>query len=309
LDGIDGGSIDGFVYLDGYALTALLQITGPLTIEGVDGPINARNANDFFFDEQYRLTNRDELKTEQSEIFAELFASLVDRELPGPERLGAILGPVSRQGRLQVATFDDDENAFLQSVKLQREFGWSAETGTETGAETATVDGFGLVQANGSASKLDLYLHRDVTYDVAIDDAGQLSATLTVELTSAIPDDAPEYALGSDAPGVNLVFLSVYTPHGLTSLALDGEPAQPAVSREFGYSRFEATVELPPNTTRVVEFELTGPVDPTRPYDVAIWHQPLVHNDTVQLTYRRGTDAPIEQELELVEDVVVSFGD
>lgn len=274
-DGIGGGPIDGFIYLDGYVLGDVLELSGPITIEDLDGRISASNADDFFFDQQYRLLERDEVKNELGAIFDTVVGQLLDRELPGPERLGRILGPVARQGRLQIATFDDDENAFLASIYLQRTFEVSP----------VAVDSVAVIQRNGSQSKLDLYLHRDITYDVEVDDDGLLTGTITVELTSSIPADAPSYALGRDDPGWNLVLLSLYTPHSTRSARIDGAPTQPRQTREFGYWRNEVSVELRGGETRTLEFEVTGEVDLGRPYSLAVWHQPLVNEDAVHVNY------------------------
>ncbi|MDC1388974.1 DUF4012 domain-containing protein [Acidimicrobiales bacterium] len=301
-EGIAGGSIDGFVYLDAYALSALLKLTGPLRIDGVDHPINAGNVVEFLFDEQFRLDNRQTLKSQQSEIFAQAFDDLLDSQLPGPERLGDVLGPVARQGRLQVATFDTDENAFLRSIKLQREFGWLAD-------ERETADSFAVVQTNGLRNKLDLYLHREITYDATVDEAGRLVVSGTIELLSEVPDDAPEYTLGGDLPGTNWVYLSLFTPHRVSMLSLDGEPFDQGFTREFGYDRNEIPVGLSPNVSRSIEFELIGQVDPTQPYDVSVWHQPLVNNDIVHLSYTGADGVTLSEQLDLAETIVVSFED
>ena len=72
-------------------------------------------------------------------------------------------------------------------IKVQRPFGWPVDD---------VVDAFAVVGLNGSISKLDLYLHREVVYDVEIDDDGFLHGTVTVVLESDVPDDAPPLTLG-----------------------------------------------------------------------------------------------------------------
>lgn len=297
-DGIGDGSIDGFVYLDGYALGDLLELSGPVRIDGFDDPINARNADDFFFDEQYRTTDREELKAELDTMFDAVFGQLLDQELPGPERLGRVLGPVARQGRLQVRTFDEDENAFLRSVRLQRIFGPSS----------ATADTIAIVQTNGSESKLDLYLTRDITYDVTVDGDGNLQGDVTVQLTSTIPDNAPSYALGKDNPGANLPRLSLYSPHRLTSVELDGETAEYDETIEFGLWRYEVGVELDGTEQRTLRFSIAGEISTEDDYALSVWHQPLVNSDQFSLRYR-GPDDEIETlELMVSEDIILRPG-
>lgn len=308
LDGLAGGSIDGFVYLDAYAVAAALELTGPVSVGGRTEDLTAANAVSFLLDEQYRVGSdgsRVEAQNLRSEVFEELaftldgvLDGLAERALPGPERLGSVLGPAARAGRLQVATFDEAENEFLRSVKLQRRFAWSQ----------ATADSIAVVQKNGSASKLDLYLHREVTYDVEVDATGQLAATTTIELTSSVPADAPAYALGIDPIGENLVVLSVYSPHPLRAVRLDGVSVPFAVAEEFGYLRYQVEVALPANFSRVVEFDLEGRVDPNRPYELSIWHQPLVNDDTFRVTYN-GPEGVSAKAFELVEETVFIAND
>jgi len=295
-DGLGGGPIDGFVYLDGYVLAALLKLTGPITIDELDTKLAAGNAVDFFFDGQYRVAERDEAKSELNGIFRSVFASLTDSQLPGPERLGRELGPVARAGRLQVATFDDDENAFLREIKLQRSFVLSP----------ATPDSFAVIQASGSASKLDTYLYRDVTYDVAVDDDGQLAGSVVVDLSSQIPDDAPAYALGTNSPGVNTTFLSLYTPHELVGVQIDGEDVEHLMVQEFGYQRYEVEVELDANTSRSIVYRLEGRVASDQEYAVSIWHQPLVNNDNMNVKIRTADGSESATSFELVENIVIA---
>ena len=296
-DGLGGGPIDGFIYMDGYVLAEMLKMTGTLQIDGFGEQITAANAADFFFDGQYRLEDRDDVKSRLSTSFASVFQGMTEVRLPGPEKLGAVFGPVARQGRLQVATFDSEENEFLRSIKLQRRFGLPAETS----------DSFALVQSNGSVSKLDLYLHRNVNYDVVVDAQGQLTGSVEVELSSEIPTDAPAYVLGRDSPGLNVTYLSLYSPHELTEVRVDGAPAEFFTTQEFGYWRHEVIVEIPSNSTVSVGYELEGQVDPDEAYEVLVWHQPLVNNDSVRISYQ-GPGAAGAYTIELIEDAIVGFG-
>lgn len=296
-DGIGDGSIDGFVYLDGFALGAMLELSGPVQLDAFETTVDAANARSFFFDEQYRRPDRDELKNELAEIFQGVFAGVLDRQLPGPERLGEILGPSARQGRLQVATFNDEENAFLQSVRLQREFALPADGS----------DAFAIVGANAEINKLDLYLERSVTYDAQLDGEGGLTATMTVELTSDPPPDAPEVIVGRDRPGVNQMRLSLYTLHEATSVSLNGETSDALITREFGFWRYEVDIEVTAETPATVVFDLVGTIDPEQPHAVTIWHQPLVNPDNVRLRSTSADGTIAEHTLELTEDVTIEM--
>ena len=81
------------------------------------------------------------------------------------------------------------------------------------------------MQTNGLRNKLDLYLHREITYDATVDETGRLVVSGTIGTRGqSCSDDAPEYTLGGDLPGTNWVYLSLFTPHRVSMLSLDGEP-------------------------------------------------------------------------------------
>ena len=305
-DGLGDGPIDGFVYVDSVALGAFIELTGPIRIDSLDEAITPGNAREFFLDGQYRLADRDELKADLGEIFRGVFEGLLDTTLPGPERLGRILGPSARQGHLQVATFDEAENAFFRSIKVQRPFGWPVDD---------AIDAFAIVGQNNSISKLDLYLHREVTYDIEIDDDGLLDGRVTVVLESDVPDDAPPLTLGKTDPdeigniaGRNVVQLSLFTPHIVDRAVLDGSEVVPLLSSEFGYSRAQVEVTLEPGEVRTVVYDIRGVVPTRAPYSVQVWHQPLVNDDLVEISVAEGGELPQTKTMELTETTLIDFG-
>lgn len=297
-DGLGGGPIEGFIYLDSIALAAMLNITGPIELTDFDQRLTADNAAEFFLDGQYRLENRDELKDGLGDAFAAVFERLTDKALPGPEQLGRILGPAARGGHLQVATFDDEENSFFRSIRLQRNFDLLAES----------PDGFAVVGFNGLPNKLDQYLDREVSYDVSVDDDGHLTGKATVTVRSSVPDDAPEEVIGRDNPGLSRVHLSLYTPHLVDEARIDGSSSEFLTATEFGYLRAEAILEIPPGQASTVEFDLVGRVDPNRQYSVMVWNQPLANNDSVELSYTNSDGGPqAVAAFDLVEHTIVTF--
>lgn len=295
-DGIEGASIDGLIYIDSIAIEAVLKLTGPIRISGVDGRINANNVVAFLHEGQYRLDNRQEIKSQAGEIFSQAFERLLEREVPGPERLGQLFGPAARQGRLQVATFDEEQNEFLQELHLQREFGWPA----------STSDSLAIVQTAGVASKLDLYVHRNVTYDVQVDATGALTGTVSVDVALDVPNNAPAYTLGRDDPGLALVRLSLYSPHQVTGVELDGRTVERSFTNELGYGRHEVTVELRPGDRSRLAISVEGSVDPTRPYALSVWQQPLVNPDVMRVNAVLGDTEPMSIEFPLIENVTVA---
>ena len=290
--------VDGYLYVDPYALIAMLELTGPVEVPFRSEPLNAENAADFFFRGQYEFatSERSELFDRLAEAADAVLQSLSTKTLPGPEELGRVLGPAARAGRLQIITFDDDANEFLESVHLLRPF------------ESTASDFIGVVQTNGTPSKLDLYLNRVVDYDVNVGSDGALEGVTTVQLVSDVPFEDPvtDFTAGDEAyGGVNRVLLSLYTPHRVTATRVDGESVQFSATSEFGFNRYLVDAPVTPTGVPVtVEFVIRGELDADDPYELEIWHQPLVNTDDVAVSYR-GPDGDFTWSEPLVENVVL----
>ncbi len=268
--------IDGFIYADGYALIDLLEISGPVTIPFQEAPLSRNNAFQFFFEDQYRVVSADRIEVfdELAAVAQAVLGRITDQTLPGPAELGRVMGPSARGGHLQVVTFDDRANDFLRSVKLLRDFG-----------QTTTADYLALVQTNGLSNKIDLYLHRELSYEGQITSEGEFTATATATLRSLVPPDAPPFTLGNGTnTGLNKVLLSLYSPHRLNGVTVDGLPAEVRSASEFGLGRYLVEVTLPATgVPSIIEFGLAGTLDPAIPYSLELWHQPLVNDDEVSV--------------------------
>ena len=275
IGGVSDVPLSGFIYLDPSAVVDLLELTGPVQIPFGDEPLSVANAERFFNEEQYRL---DTERTEVFDVLAQVAATVVERMrqqvLPGPEELGRVMGPAARGGHLQVVTFDDEQNEFLRSVKLLRDFG-----------QSGTSDFVALVQTNGLSNKMDLYLERALSYEAVVGDDGTITAVATATLRSVVPPDAPEFTLGrGEESGVNRVLLSLYSPHNLTSVTVNGAPVETRSVAEFGLGRYLVTVDVPATgAAQVVRYELSGSIGPGEEYALEVWHQPLVNTDSVSV--------------------------
>jgi hypothetical protein len=82
-----GQHVDGVFHLDVTAIAALLQFTGPLTIEGIVEPLTAENAAGFLHTEQYEIAEA----TERIDLLERLAETAVRRlltsTLPPPAEL------------------------------------------------------------------------------------------------------------------------------------------------------------------------------------------------------------------------------
>jgi len=294
---VSESEIDGFIYVDPWAVRSMLEFTGPVEIPLRDEPLSLDNAADFFFRDQYELGQRSTVFDELASVAGPVITQLMIAPLPAPEELGRVLGPAARAGRLQVVTKNDDENAFLESVLLLRSFGIQD-----------TTDFMGIVQTNALGNKMDIYLHRSVQYTARITHE-LMEAQARVTLRSDVPIDAPAYTLGQgESAGDNRVLLSLYTPSILRGVTVDGQPVEHSETIEFGLQRYLVDVTVPPTgQNMVIEFDLAGAARVGTGYSLEVWHQPLVNTDDVQVSVS-GEGFELSWEGLLTENVVVSEG-
>ena len=278
-----GTTLDGVVVVDPYGLAGLLQLTGPVDVEGY-GPISADDAAGYLVYQQYldygddRSDRKDRLEAAGHAVFD----ALTSRDLPGPRTLGKVLGPLIEQKRLLFYPFDPAAVPFFEKV------------GT-TGAFRPDVDGdfFSLRGANANPNKIDSFLHRSVDYHVAYDPGnGVVDATATITLENTAPTgDLPYYILGNDRfdtetnPfGSNEMYLSWYSPLDLDSSTLDGVEVGVEPQREAGARVYTQLLVVPAQSTRTVVLHLKGKIPKGDTYHLQVLQQPLVQSDHVTVT-------------------------
>ena len=278
LGGITDRPLAGLIYMDAVALIDMLELTGPVSVPFRTEPLSSNNAERFFFRDQYEfvLDDRDELFGDLATVAETVLDRLTSTALPGPEELGRVLGPAARGGHLQIITFNEQQNAFLRSVQLLRDFRFRH-----------TTDFVALVHSNGLSNKLDLYLDRTLEYKVVEDEDGGLTAAAVVTLRSSPPPDAPPLMIGlGETAGTNRLELSLYTPHSVDRILRNGEPVDFKRAAEFGLRRLLVEVEVPGDgSTVVLEYSLRGQQPPNEPYSLEVWNQPLINSDSVSVSY------------------------
>jgi hypothetical protein len=293
-----GRSIDGVLYADPYGIAALMEFTGPVEVPELGRSLGADTVVPFLLVGQYETFEQDDRVDFLDQIALVTFSRLLSADLPSPRRVGDVLGPAARQGRLQMATFDADENAFLDTLFLLGDL--PANDGG---------DHLAVVHANGGADKLDGFLQRTVHYDAVLDpDTGAIAATVTVELTNNVPEGLPDYVIGREGreipPATNRVHLSIYTPHELRALRVQGRDVDPELQQELGYQRYLTFVDVAPGRTMTVTFELEGAVDLSAgSYRLTVAPQAVANPDRVTIGVEAGARRFTFDDL-VVEDTV-----
>ena len=273
-----GGRLDGVMVVDPYALAAMLELTGPVAVEGLDQPLSADNAAQFLLRDQYvRFGVTDERLDFLAEATRTVFDELTSADLPGPGRVADVLSPVVRQRRLLLHSFHDDEQALFERLG--------------TGGITPPAEGgdfLSVRSSNRAANKIDSLLERALDYSATVDPAtGAVQSTLSVTMrNTAPPSGLPDYVVRNDNGrpfGTNIMTLEVASPLDLVGVTSGGSPAGVAVSSEYGRSLYTTLVEVPPGSELVVTFTLRGRLDLSDGYHLDVVPQPRVNADRVRV--------------------------
>lgn len=282
-----GQPVDGVISVDPTGLAALLDLTGPVAVEGLPQPLTAKNAVQILTKDQYLQlpdeAERGEILTEATRV---TFEALVSDTLPAPRRIAEALGPATRAGHLRLWSPTDAEQQAFERLRA-------------TGDLHIPVghDGFSVVQQNTGNNKIDAYLERSITYEPTIDPAtGEVTATLRVALRNAVPStDLPDPVVGNSrgAPiGTNVTWLTIFTPHVVTGATVDGRPLSLGPSRERDLNGWNTPLlSIPPGGEVVLEVELAGGVDLRDGYTVDVLPQPVANPDQIEVTTRFAGDA------------------
>ncbi len=274
-----GRPIDGVVYLDPFGLAALLELTGPVTIEGLDRPLTADTAARFLLVDQYtefpQLDDRvDFLDGAAQAVFDAVVSGLEFSDLSA---LADALGPAIDDRHLMVVATDPGGARVLAASGIDGAF-----SAFEGGDQVA------VVQANLGADKLDAYLHRTIAYEVTTDaSAGTFQGILRVHLESSAPPGLPQHVVGlptdGAALGANEVLLSVFTPADLVSATVDGIQWAVEHRAEYGLNRYLVPVEVQPGVAVTVEWRFVGAL-PADGYALRWMDQAMVNPDVVTVT-------------------------
>lgn len=276
-----GTKIDGVIYVDPYGLAALLKLTGPVAVPGLNEPLTADNAADFLLRRQYiDFPDANERSDFLVHATAATFDALTTRQLPGPQKIGDALAGMAEQRRLMFTAFDQTDRTFLDELGV---------TGAFPAAPSANpnTDFFSLRTSNDGANKIDAYLQRSVDYNVRFDpSAGAVDVTATVKLRNNAPASGlPDYVIGNSRGGLpslpkgtNVLDFSAYTALPMLSATLDGAPLSLQNETELGHHVYTGQVSIPAQSEVTVELHLRGVIS-SNAYRLDVVHQPITGAD------------------------------
>lgn len=245
------GPIDGVIAMDPFAMSAFLELTGPITVDGWPESLTPENAVEVLLYRQYLNAEDPNRPAFLASVTRTLFNRLTDGELPSPSTIADTLDSVVEDRHIQLLAFDDAAARYLDEI------------GADGSLPVPDGDAIGLFGHNAAPSKLDWFLRRRLTYDVEIDpDTGEATATAEVVLrNTATGEDLGSYfgfRRGGYRPGQNRQLVSLYSVLPVASMTVDGEAVQPIRSTERGHHVAETYVVIDPGAEVVIEYRLAG---------------------------------------------------
>lgn len=275
-----GRAVDGVMVVDPYALAGMLEFTGPISVPGIPEPLTSANAADWLLRRQYTETDSNAARIDALADASRLtFEKLVSGSIPGPARIGEVLGPLVQARRLGFVAFDPGAQDLVGRLGAIDAF-----------PTRGTTDFFSVVTQNSANNKIDVFLHRSVEYRADFDPAtGLVNARARVTLRNDAPASGlPESIIGSNGrglpPGTNRVFFSAYSPLGLQATRIDGVATPFQTQQEFGFGVVSSFVDVPAGATVVVDIDLQGTIATGDVYRLGWVAQPLVNPDDVTVT-------------------------
>lgn len=299
-----GRPVDAVLAIDPFAIQAILQVVGPISVPGAPAPLTGDNAAQVLLFDQYR-TFGDGPQDDRRDFLAGAIQGLTERVLRGAVPVGALikaLQPMVDQKHLMASAGAASEEPVFDRLGI-------------TGAMAPVRgDALAVVVQNAGGSKIDWFLRRTVDYQATLDPrSGDLTAKATIQLTNqAPPSGLPRYIIGNIVGlplGTSRMYVSVYSPLLLKGATLDGLPLLTESDSEQDRGVYSAYVDVPPGVTRGLTFDLAGAVDPDAPYRLDVHRQPSAAPDQIKVRLgRRGEPGPaLERDVKLLGDIVLKM--
>ena len=259
-----GETLDGAFSADVVALGDLVTASGQTIPLPDGGSLTGEELTEFALQGIYEKFPQPGESPQRKAYQEAVTAAAFDVVTGAPNRtaMASALGQALTDRRIQLWTADEAAQAEILDAGL--------------GGSLAVGEGpnVAFVAINISASKLDAFLEREVTYEVGRcpnPETGLVTSRFTVALTNAIPEGTvvPEYMIsgaerGPDGP-VNLTVAQFHLPLGaeVDEVFVDGKSTEYANFVEQDRESLLLLLRLPPREARTVEVAFNEPASDT----------------------------------------------
>jgi UDP-N-acetylmuramyl pentapeptide phosphotransferase/UDP-N-acetylglucosamine-1-phosphate transferase len=284
-----GDRVDGVLAVDPVGLGALLQLTGPVEVEGWPEPITADNVVRIVLSDAYvRFPDAGRV-----DFLGDVAHAVVDRatsiQLGNPAKIARVLGRAARDGHIILEFGNPEEEALARRLDVAGH------------VPPVRSDSLLVTTQNAAANKLDYYLRRHLDYTLRLDPVGdgrdaRVQGRLDVRLDNTGPDSGlPQYVIGPYdsrfVAGENRAYVSVYTPLAATGATFGGYPEPLYSGTELGRNVYSAFVSTPARNSRTLAVNVSGTVhlDADGWYTLTLVPQPMLNSDDVTVTLEAPT--------------------
>ena len=266
---VGGSPIDGVIAVDPAGLSALLALTGPVTVPSLGRSLDSLSATEYLLRTQYQnfTTN-----VPRADALADVARATTEAllgtaaSLPSPPEIAKTLSPAARANHLSMWSKNPAEQGLL------------ARIGADNALPPFSGDTLAVTFQNASASKLDAFVRRSVEYRAEVAPSnGRVRGTIEVTVqNNATETGLPPYVYGNKpltgetAFGETQLFVTVYTAYPVTAAAVDGTTAPVWRWTEHGRNATTAFIRTKAGSTGHVSFSLAGYLPSGTDYRLAI---------------------------------------
>jgi hypothetical protein len=226
-----GQTVDGVIGIDLPGVASILALTGPVSVPGIDQPVDAKNVGDLLLNKEYQgLT---------------VHNSQIERR----DKIAATVKAAVNKMKQEHVDIDRFANALSSDVQGRHLMVWSDDPTTERGLGTLDAAGtltafnaartFHLAVENSTADKLDYFVRVGVTMHITLDTQGNAIINTTVLVhNGALAEQAPSYQYGPDgvnsfSPGQYVARVFLWGPMGSTMPGFVDESGLQLVQTHF----------------------------------------------------------------------------
>lgn len=280
-----GHDVDGVIAMDVFAVSALLELTGPIELPDDEGTITAESAPRFLLKDQYDADDNAERIDVLEIVSNQALATLLESDLPPPKDILDLLGPLVERGSIVGYAQAPEEQALLERSGLGG-----------TLVDPVGRDGLAISYNNSIGNKIDFYLHSSADYRVVADQrTGATTATLELNFENRSPRAGqPNYVIGNavdEPPGTNRSIVSIYSQLPLDSASLNGDEVDIEQTTEAGYFVTGVVVELPAGASSTLMLSFAGALDLDDGYKLALRTPPSANNVQTSVDATLVTDS------------------
>jgi hypothetical protein len=289
-----GDRLDGVIAMDPIVLGSLTQGTGPIPSPELNTDISQENAKQVLLRDAYTIDEAVQARALKN-LVSRFFEMLQSDDVDLDGLLEGLDESITNQ-HFKMYSQDPEAQDAIRRIEMS---GWNEDPALQA-----------VWHTSASPSKVDYFLHREISLDVELQEDGSAAVTETVELNNAATPHpgteltGPGYA--GDPEGLNRMFLNLMMPEGskLRGFEIDGRKRAPLKAKEGDHPLVWEILEIPAGETATVVLRYDLAPQASTGFRVLLQPQAMVNPDRYSVRIR-GAGADVAQEGVLDHEVSV----